>query len=106
MAEVDPALAAVIGRVPVWHPPTEGVAALCIGADAPRFIELRRGSAPKVLPEAAAPQCTLRMSLEVWQALVSGKLSANAALLQQKLKVEGDLALAQSFARAALEVIE
>lgn len=92
----------VVQRVGVWKRPREGVAVLHIGSAPPWFIELKQGQAPAVTREERPAQCVLRLSDEGFHALVSGALSPQVALAQHALELEGDVALAQSFARAAL----
>ena len=102
MADVATTLKELAGRIGVWDKLSEGVAQLFIGDEAPWFIELRRGAAPVVGQDARDARCSLRASADTWQALFTGRLSPNAALLNQSLEVEGDLALAQTFMRTAL----
>jgi len=49
----------------------------------------------KILKGAASqPSATISISSEDWDSLISGKMDAFSALLQGKLKVDGDMGLA------------
>jgi putative sterol carrier protein len=47
----------------------------------------------------APADCTIKLSLEDLEAMLSGELSATSAFMQGKLKVEGDMSIAMALSQ-------
>lgn len=54
----------------------------------------------KTISTTDAPaDCTIKLSLEDLEAMLSGELSATSAFMQGKLKVEGDMSIAMALSQ-------